>query len=97
VPPALAGIGASTAKRPLAYGAVGLVAAAIVLGVPHDALAVAALIAAAVVTALSAVATVVAAPSTQIQPGGGQGDARPTRRRTSSRNTPPAQPVRGRP
>jgi hypothetical protein len=59
VPPALAGIGAATAKRPLAYGAVGIVAAAIA-GVAHDALAVAALIAAAVVTALSAVATVVA-------------------------------------
>jgi serine phosphatase RsbU (regulator of sigma subunit) len=66
VPPALAGIGAATPKRPLAYGAVSIVAAAIVLGVAHDALAVAALLAVAVVTALSAVATVVAAPSSQM-------------------------------
>ena len=66
VPPALAGIGAATPKRPLGYGAVSIVAAAIVLGVAHDALAVAALLAVAVVTALSAVATVVAAPSSQM-------------------------------
>jgi hypothetical protein len=65
VPPALAGIGATTSRRPLAYGVVGVVAAVIILAVVHDALTAASLVAVAVVTALSVVATSGSAPKTQ--------------------------------
>ncbi|HSZ41708.1 MAG TPA: PP2C family protein-serine/threonine phosphatase [Trebonia sp.] len=65
VPPALAGIGAASYRRPLAYGAVAAVIAVIVVGVAHDALAAASLVAVAVVTAASTVATSRSAPRTQ--------------------------------
>ncbi|MGH3168112.1 MAG: PP2C family protein-serine/threonine phosphatase, partial [Trebonia sp.] len=65
VPPALAGIGAATFKRPLGYGAVSIAAAAVTLGVTRDPLTAASLVAVAVVTALSVAATARSAPSTR--------------------------------
>ncbi len=65
VPPALAGIGAATTRKPLAYGAASLVAAVVILAATHDALTTAALIAVAAVAALSVRAAAVSAPKTQ--------------------------------
>jgi serine phosphatase RsbU (regulator of sigma subunit) len=65
VPPALAGIGAATVRRPLAYGAATTLPAVIILAVIHDALAVATLIATVVVALVAAGATARSAPRTQ--------------------------------
>lgn len=62
VPPALAGIGAASLRRPVTFGAASLAVAVIVVAATHDAVSVAALIATAVVTALSVLATAVSAP-----------------------------------
>jgi serine phosphatase RsbU (regulator of sigma subunit) len=69
VPPALAGIGAATVRRPLAYGAVSLVAAVIVAlttaeGESHW-LPVATIVMVVVVTAVSAAGAAVSRPRTQ--------------------------------
>jgi len=68
VPPALAGIGAGTIRKPLAFGAASLITATGVLALTHDALSTATFVAVAVVTALSiraATATAAIAPTTQ--------------------------------
>lgn len=66
VPPALAGIGASTVARPLGYGAVSLLAAIVVAltasGETHD-VPVAAIVTVIVVTALSAAGTALSSTS----------------------------------
>jgi serine phosphatase RsbU (regulator of sigma subunit) len=68
VPPALAGIGASTVARPLGYGAVSLLAAIVVAltasGDTHD-VPVAAIVTVIVVTALSTAGTALSSSSTQ--------------------------------
>ncbi len=65
VPPALAGIGAVTLRRPLEFGAASLITATIVLAVTHDSLSAATFVAVAAVTALSLRATAVSAPKSQ--------------------------------
>jgi len=68
VPPALAGIGAATIRRPLGYGAVSLVAAvviAVTASPNNDWLPVATIVAVAVVTAISAAGTAIGSPKTQ--------------------------------
>jgi len=65
VPPALAGIGAASVKRPLTFGAASAIVAVIVAIAVHDALAVASVVAVAVTTALSVVAAALSAPRTQ--------------------------------
>jgi serine phosphatase RsbU (regulator of sigma subunit) len=57
VPPALAGIGAATIRRPLAFGGVAFIAAIVVVIAAHDALAAATAVLVVVVTALSAFGT----------------------------------------
>lgn len=66
IPPALAGIGAASLRRPLAFGAASLLAAIVITAAAHDALAVVALIATAAATALSLRATAVSAPKTRL-------------------------------
>lgn len=65
VPPALAGIGAASVKRPLTFGAASVIVAVIVAVAVHDALAVASVVAVAVTTALSVAAAALSAPRTQ--------------------------------
>jgi serine phosphatase RsbU (regulator of sigma subunit) len=65
VPPALAGIGTASLRRPLTYGAASGIVAVIVAIAVHDALATASLVAVAVVTALSVAAAALSVPSTR--------------------------------
>jgi serine phosphatase RsbU (regulator of sigma subunit) len=65
VPPALAGIGAATVRRPLLFGAASLITATIVAAATHDALSAATLVAVAAVAALSLRATALSAPKTR--------------------------------
>jgi len=68
VPPALAGIGAATIRRPLGYGAVSLVAAvviAVTASPDNHWLPAATIVAVAVVTAISAAGTAIGSPKTQ--------------------------------
>ena len=65
VPPALAGIGAATIKRPLIFGAATTLAAVIILAITHDALSTATLVTTVIVTTLAAAATSRSAPGTQ--------------------------------
>jgi hypothetical protein len=62
VPPALAGIGAASLRRPLAYGAAAGIVAVILAIAVHDALAAASLAAVVVTTALSVTAAVASTP-----------------------------------
>jgi serine phosphatase RsbU (regulator of sigma subunit) len=68
VPPALAGIGAATIRRPLAFGAASLITATGVLVVTRDPLSTATLIAVALVTALSVRAAAAAAAAAASTP-----------------------------
>jgi serine phosphatase RsbU (regulator of sigma subunit) len=65
VPPALAGIGAITLRRPLLFGAASLITATIVTAATHDALSAATLVAIVAVTALSLRATALSGPKTR--------------------------------
>jgi serine phosphatase RsbU (regulator of sigma subunit) len=65
VPPALAGIGAASVRRPLAFGAAAVIVAVIVAIAVHDALVTASAVAVAVTTALSVAAAARSAPRTQ--------------------------------
>jgi serine phosphatase RsbU (regulator of sigma subunit) len=65
VPPALAGIGAASLRRPLAYGAASGIVAVIVAIAVHDALVAASLVAVAVTTGLSVAASAASAPGTR--------------------------------
>lgn len=65
VPPALAGIGAASVKRPLTFGAASAIVAVIVAIAVRDALALASVVAVAVTTTLSAAAAALSAPRTR--------------------------------
>jgi serine phosphatase RsbU (regulator of sigma subunit) len=65
VPPALAGIGAASVKRPIAFGAASGIVAVIVAIAVHDALATASVVAVAVTAALSMAAAAHSAPRTR--------------------------------
>lgn len=65
VPPALAGIGALTPRRPLGYGAVALAAAIVVAVLARDAVAVVTVVAVAVAAGLGAFGTVLGRRQTQ--------------------------------
>lgn len=65
VPPALAGIGAASVKRPLTFGVASAIVAVIVAIAVHDALAIASVVAVAVTTALSVAAAALSAPRTR--------------------------------